>query len=697
MKYSSAIILPLKESFTKKNFGAVSVWVSEYLKYSKIKNNIIFCRKSNDNTKYLSKNTIPIKVDEKFYTNKNYIKKINSILIKKKINIVEIHNRPEYAIYLMDNNPNININLIFHNDPNKIRFSDSFFYKTKLLDNCKKIIFVSEWVKKKFFENTGFIHKNNTEIIYNFVKPLKKFPKKKNLIIFSGKLNKSKGFDIFASAITKILDKYKNWSAIVFGDEPREKINVSHNRLTINKWIDHKKLLDQYSKSSISVVNPTWSEPFGRTAMESASRGCAVITSKSGGLSETFSNNIILKKNNSKNLYNQISKLIENKKYLKKIQFFNYNNVKNIPETNVNKLDNLRKQSVSSTNVKNDRFKILHIGNFGQKLNHRLFNISLSNKISNGLIRNGNDVINYDYRLSANTFFEKKNFEKNIIEIVKNYRPNLILLGHNNSLSRNTMLILKEKYSCKISLWYEDHVIKGDPNYKNNLNLIEKNHDLIDQYFISTAPEIIKTKIKNEKLNYLPIPVDPNIENENFYMHDKTKDLFFALSHGVNYGKLKNKSYDERSKFIQNLVKFSDNKINFHILGLFNEQPKWNYDFYSEIMISKTALNLSRGGPSKHCSSNRIATLIGNGVLTFVNEKTYFHDFFSDGEIVTYKNEIDLLNKLTLIKDDKKELIKKAKLGKKNYFKYFENTIVADFIISKIFETKEKYKYVWYR
>ena len=67
MKYSSAIILPLKESFTKKNFGAVSVWVSEYLKYSKVKNNIIFCRKSNDKTKYLSKNTIPIKIDEKLY------------------------------------------------------------------------------------------------------------------------------------------------------------------------------------------------------------------------------------------------------------------------------------------------------------------------------------------------------------------------------------------------------------------------------------------------------------------------------------------------------------------------------------------------------------------------------------------------------------------------------------------------------
>ena len=35
-----------------------------------------------------------------------------------------------------------------------------------------------------------------------------------------------------------------------------------------------------YEKSSISVVNPTWQEPFGRTAMESASRGCAVLHQK---------------------------------------------------------------------------------------------------------------------------------------------------------------------------------------------------------------------------------------------------------------------------------------------------------------------------------------------------------------------------------------------------------------------------------
>ena len=34
--------------------------------------------------------------------------------------------------------------------------------------------------------------------------------------------------------------------------------------------------------------------------------------------------------------------------------------------------------------------------------------------------------------------------------------------------------------------------MKGDPSYRKNLDLIEKNNDLIDHYFITTAPDILK-------------------------------------------------------------------------------------------------------------------------------------------------------------------------------------------------------------
>ena len=111
------------------------------------------------------------------------------------------------------------------------------------------------------------------------------------------------------------------------GNEQRETFSFKHNRLKINNWIDHKKLLKIYEKASISVVNPTWQEPFGRTALESASRGCAVITSISGGLNETFKNNLILKKNSVDELTKTLTNLIENKNLLKKIQTENFNNV----------------------------------------------------------------------------------------------------------------------------------------------------------------------------------------------------------------------------------------------------------------------------------------------------------------------------------------------------------------------------------
>ena len=343
----------------------------------------------------------------------------------------------------------------------------------------------------------------------------------------------------------------------------------------------------------------------------------------------------------------------------------------------------------------NKYLKILHISNFGIKNDHRLFNLSIAKKISNGFIRNGHDVINFDYRNHNEGLILKNSLDKKIVSITNNYRPDLILFGHNNSLSRNSIISLKEKFRVKIALWYEDHVMKGDPSYRKNLDLIEKNNDLIDNYFITTSPDIIKTKISKNKLNFLPIPVDPNIENGKFYEIKKDKDLFFALSHGVNFGKLKKNTFDERSKFVDKLIEHSNNRINFNILGLYNEEPKWNYDFTKELMICKTALNLSRGGPNKYASSNRIASLMGNGVLPFIHTKVKYQDFFDDDEIVIYNNHKDLINKLIQIIEKPRELKKRSIKSKKSYFNYFQNNIIADFMLNRIFGMKKKYKYVW--
>ena len=58
----------------------------------------------------------------------------------------------------------------------------------------------------------------------------------------------------------------------------------------------------------------------------------------------------------------------------------------------------------------------------------------------------------------------------------------------------------------------------------------------------------------------MPIPADKNIENLEIYKsNNRYKDLFFALSHGVNYGKLKRRNIDEREAFLNELLQKNKN------------------------------------------------------------------------------------------------------------------------------------------
>ena len=688
-----AILLPYKENFTEKKAGAASIWVKDYLNKSKLKERSLVYGNLEDNSKPLLHNFKNLKIGNSFVKkNISYTDKLYKEYIKYKFKIIEIHNRPESLLYLIKKKVKSKLIFVYHNNPQDLRSSSSVKERLFIAENTDQIYFVSKWVKNKFFEDLPYSHRNNSDILYPAIDPIKKFPKKNKLIIFTGKLNSSKGFDIYCKSVIKILDKFKDWKALAIGNEPREKFNFKHNRFKILDWVTHNEILNYYKKSSISVVPSRWQEPFGRTAMESAAFGCATITSRRGGLPETFENSLFINKINEQELYKIIKKLIRNNIYRKKIQKINWKNVKHKLTDHVNKIDYLKNFFLNSNfNFnKGAKLKILHISTFDERSDHRLFNISIANKLSKGFIRNNHDVINFSYRNYLTKNFVTKNnafINEKIINVTENYRPNLVVLGHNNILENKTLSLIKAKYNSKIVLWYEDALgYRGEgPNWKNNLSLIENNSELIDQYFLTTHPDEIKTKIKRKKLKYLPIPVDPNIENLNVYEYkNRYKDLFFALSHGVNFGKLKKGKSDEREIFISQLMNKYPN-IKYNILGISNELPKWNYNFYEELVKCKMSLNLSRGKPLKYTSSNRIAALIGNGIFTFVDEQTKFKEFFNENEVGFYKNLDDLGNKIEFMLSNPKKIDQYGKNGKSKYFKLFNNQRIAKNMIDNTF------------
>ena len=693
MKKNIAILLPYKEKYNLNKAGAASIWVKDYLSISKLKSQTLIFGNLDKKDKPLTKNFVNIDLT-KAYIRKNiqYTKHLYDYHLKNKFNIIEIHNRPESLLYLIKKKISSKLIFMFHNNPQDMRSSKSINDRIFIAENTDQIYFVSRWVKDKFFEGLPFNHRNNCEILYPAIKPLKKFPKKDNLIIFSGKLNSSKGFDLYGKAVIKILDKYKSWNAIAIGNEPREKFNFNHKNFKILDWVKHDDILDYYKKASISVVPSRWLEPFGRTAMESAAYGCATITTRNGGLPETFNNELFLEKINDIELYKLIEKLIKNNIYRKRIQKKNFSNVINNINEKVSKLDEFKNHILLPKVFfnKKAKLKILHVSTFDERSDHRLFNISISQKLSKGFIRNDHDVINFSYRnyLSKNILRHRNEIINNkVINICNHYRPDLLVLGHNNFLYKNNLEKIKYNFKSKIALWYEDALgHKGEgPNWRQNLTLIENNNHYIDNYFVTTHPDEIKTIISKKKMNFLPIPVDENIENLEIYnSRNRYKDLFFALSHGVNFGDLKKRKTDEREIVINNLMKKFP-KINYNFLGIANEKPKWNYDFFEELLKTKMALNLSRGKPLKYTSSNRIAALIGNGIYTFIDKKTNFKDFFNENEVGSYKDLDDLGNKIEKLKSKPNLINKYGKAGRDKYFKLFNTKKISKEIIDIIF------------
>ena len=697
-----SILLPYKENYSVNYAGAVSLFINDTTNLSKFKKNITIFG-STDYKSKLSKNYTNIVLNKnnlfhsqsRFYVNK-------FIELQKTINadIIEIHNRPNYLRYIKKLNSKIV--LYFHNDPLEMAGSEKVKERLNLLEICEKIIFNSMWSKNQFIEGLDNFYSGSPklEIINQSTnKPNIDFKKKQKLITFVGKLNSAKGYDLFGGAILKILKKHTDWSASVIGDEPREKLIFKHKNLDLLGFQPHRKVLKIFEKTSIAVACSRWEEPFGRSSLEASSRGCAVIISDKGGLKETVTNAIILRKNTVNSIYHAIDDLIKNKKKMIDLQKGSY---KNFYLTNIyvsKKIDiyrsNLQNDKLKENNpkVSKSKLKIIHITNFNERHNGRLF-YNTGKKINNGLIRLGHSVLEFSDRdilsnhRKLNDLNGSKYLNKKLLKVIGNYIPNLIILGHADLINIKTLKTIKEFYpQIKFSQWFLDRMdSKWEFNKKRFLDKMET----MDASFCTTDPKILKFS-KNKRIYFIPNPVDKSFEVlKNYKYRNLKNDVFFALSHGVHRGILKKGKFDEREHFLKKLATKLPN-IKFDLYGIANKQPIWSDNFIKAISNSKIALNLSQGYASKYYTSDRFAQLIGNGLLVMIDQKTRFSDFFNKDEIITYSDINDLSKKIEKYSNDDVLRQKIAKKGRNKYFKFFNSTIIAEFIIDKTFNINKRY------
>jgi len=316
-----------------------------------------------------------------------------------------------------------------------------------------------------------------------------------------------------------------------------------------------------------------------------------------------------------------------------------------------------------------------------------LYNISLGKKFTNGFIRNNHDVLEISDRdflknnKSFNLFPNRENFQMYLLETFKNYNPDLLFFGHTKNIDLTTIEEFKTyNKNLIISQWNEDPVMPSLDYSKQNLSNINLYSNFVDHNFITTHPSIVKNKVNSKNFHFFFVPVDRNIECFDVFNLRPQNDLFYAMSHGVNRAILKAGTEDNRVVFLDKLIKKIPN-IKYDFYGFSNKQPIWGNEFNNHLINSKMGLNLSRGEPTKHYSSNRIASIMGNGLLTFIDKKVQMNDFFNKQEIVTYTNINDLSDKIKFYSKNDNSRKKIARNGKKKYFKFFNETKVSKYII----------------
>ena len=208
MKKDIFIILPYKESLKPSFAGAVSLYVKDTTSHSIYKKRIQIISSDDFDNK------------SELFRNKNYIINFCKKYENKQINIIEIHNRPEYLSYIRNYFPKTKIKLIFHNDPLSLRGSISINDRENIINTCHKVIFISSWIQQRFFSAFKNADLSNSVIIPHGIKKIKNvnLKNKQKNILFVGKLKKEHNLTNFTRSKIeeKIYENYTQYWSLFF-------------------------------------------------------------------------------------------------------------------------------------------------------------------------------------------------------------------------------------------------------------------------------------------------------------------------------------------------------------------------------------------------------------------------------------------------------------------------------------------------
>ena len=356
--------------------------------------------------------------------------------------------------------------------------------------------------------------------------------------------------------------------------------------------------------------------------------------------------------------------------------------------------------------------KILHIANFNLLKTSGCSQNSMQVKLTNGLIRAGHTVVTYSDRdlcrlmglTGRMNFWGRKKINKHLVKFACNICPDIIMLGHADTIMTETLKEIKKRLpSVKVIDWNVDNITQV-PSADARLNQdaaftvqkLKNKQAVSDLILVTTADKRSLQQLKTDKniVAFMPNIVDKSIETGRAFECEQTSyDFLFAATPTLTREFCGH--FESVDKIAENIMMQvpSLKPLYAGVMGT----PKIHADVYQKACEScAMGLSLSHLNSVYLYQSDRLAHLIGNGVLTFLDSASGYRDFFNDNEIAFYETPEELYQKILYYKVNPLKRMQVAKAGHDKYVSLFNEVTVAKYIIDILTNgSADKNKYPW--
>ncbi|MBM3487649.1 MAG: glycosyltransferase family 1 protein [Alphaproteobacteria bacterium] len=343
------------------------------------------------------------------------------------------------------------------------------------------------------------------------------------------------------------------------------------------------------------------------------------------------------------------------------------------------------------------RIRIVHVGSFPLRAKGAFIH-GVATKLTNGLIRNGHAVVNFSDRdvarastLLGNRKFGAAQANKALIELCRAVAPELVMLGHADVIVPATLAAIRDAVpGVRLLQWNVDPLFD-----EGNRARVRARIPDVDASFVSTAgADLAALAMPGRILGWLPNPVDASIERGRAFDDEAPAfDLVFPVGRGEEA-----RHHCGHAVVPDALIA----RIAREVPGLrlatpgMRGEPHIQGDAYQRLLeTSRLGLALSKRNDRHLYASDRLAHLMGNGVLALLDRASGYDTLFGDDEIAFYESEPALVARIAALRADGREARAIAERGARRYHDLFDERRVARYLVEAVFGTLRPEAWPW--